>query len=150
MKPVSIHWATEQKQNKKILANIQVFNNAIKNFRMPTGCVCIPWQYRVKALISSEAQSTRSLQQGPMLLDRPCSWLLSLIFACHFYFVQVCHWIPFVLTSNLALVQSILVSSENRSPWDCASTKDPESSQPGLCVVLNMTLEIKLTGPETC
>lgn len=26
-------------KTKKILANIQIFNNAIKNFRMPKGCV---------------------------------------------------------------------------------------------------------------
>lgn len=35
----------EPQKPTKILANIQVFNNAIKTFRMPKGCVCVHWQY---------------------------------------------------------------------------------------------------------
>lgn len=55
---------SHQKQNKKLLVNIQVLNNAIKNFRMPTGFVCVPGHYTVKALISSKAQRAGPYSAG--------------------------------------------------------------------------------------
>lgn len=44
----SFNTPSHQKQNKKLLANIQVFNNAIKMLRMPTAFVCALAIHRVK------------------------------------------------------------------------------------------------------
>lgn len=41
LSPKEMMYVLSHKNQQKILANIQVFNNAIKNFRMPKGCVCV-------------------------------------------------------------------------------------------------------------